>query len=87
MYGRNLQTSPQRFLEEVRLYPFLYDKTQPNYKDKEEKMNRWELIGALFGLTSELSRSLHVETECTVCNSLDRGGMQAMLKFAISQHD
>ncbi|KAH7971964.1 hypothetical protein HPB52_004495 [Rhipicephalus sanguineus] len=53
MYGRNLQTSPQRFLEEVRLYPFLYDKTQPNYKDKEEKMNRWELIGALFGLTTK----------------------------------
>ncbi|KAL1426868.1 hypothetical protein MTO96_017945 [Rhipicephalus appendiculatus] len=39
------------FLEEVRLYPFLYDKTLPNYKDKEEKMNRWDLIGALFGLT------------------------------------
>ncbi|KAH7967768.1 hypothetical protein HPB52_002240 [Rhipicephalus sanguineus] len=42
----------EAFLEEVRLYPFLYDKTLPNYKDKEEKMNRWDLIGALFGLTN-----------------------------------
>ncbi|KAL1445844.1 hypothetical protein MTO96_044779 [Rhipicephalus appendiculatus] len=39
---------------EVRLYPFLYDKTLPNYKDKEEKRKRWDLIGALLGLTVSL---------------------------------
>ncbi|KAH8020777.1 hypothetical protein HPB51_003434 [Rhipicephalus microplus] len=41
----------ERFLEEIRLYPFLYDKTMPDYKDKEAKMNRWDLIGSMFGLT------------------------------------
>ncbi|WAK75563.1 MAG: hypothetical protein [Partitiviridae sp.] len=33
-------------------YPFLYDRTKPNYKD--EKMNRWIIIGEEFGLTGEL---------------------------------
>ncbi|KAH8042488.1 hypothetical protein HPB51_023536 [Rhipicephalus microplus] len=41
----------ERFLEEIRLYPFLYDKTMPDYKDKEAKMNRWDFIGSMFGLT------------------------------------
>ncbi|KAL3251369.1 hypothetical protein MRX96_055119 [Rhipicephalus microplus] len=36
----------ERFLEEIRLYPFLYDKTMPDYKDMEAKMNRWDLIGS-----------------------------------------
>ncbi|KAL3198149.1 hypothetical protein MRX96_014491 [Rhipicephalus microplus] len=43
--------TPNAFLEEIRLYPFLYDKTMPDYKDKEAKMNRWDLIGSMFGLT------------------------------------
>ncbi|KAL3181264.1 hypothetical protein MRX96_008761 [Rhipicephalus microplus] len=41
----------ESFLEEIRLYPFLYDKTMPDYKDKEAKMNRWNIIGSMFGLT------------------------------------
>ncbi|KAH8024697.1 hypothetical protein HPB51_000661 [Rhipicephalus microplus] len=41
----------ERFLEEIGLYPFLYGKTMPDYKDKEAKMNRWDLIGSMFGLT------------------------------------
>nr|XP_037290340.1 uncharacterized protein LOC119185433 [Rhipicephalus microplus] len=41
----------ERFLEEIRLYPFLYDKTMPDYKDKQAKMNTWDIIGSMFGLT------------------------------------
>ncbi|XP_070392795.1 uncharacterized protein [Dermacentor albipictus] len=41
----------ERFLEVVRQYPFLYDKTKPEYKDTEAKMNRWHLIGKEFAIT------------------------------------
>ncbi|CAN8012970.1 unnamed protein product [Ixodes pacificus] len=41
----------ERFLETVGLFPFLYDKTQPDYLDKDAKNNRWEMIGSEFGIT------------------------------------
>ncbi|KAL3186077.1 hypothetical protein MRX96_028206 [Rhipicephalus microplus] len=41
----------ERILEEIRLYPFLYDKKMTDYKDNEAKMNRWDIIGSMFGLT------------------------------------
>ncbi|KAK8762746.1 hypothetical protein V5799_025988 [Amblyomma americanum] len=41
----------EQFLETVRVFPFLYDKTHPEYKDKDAKMNRWAIIGRTFDLT------------------------------------
>ncbi|XP_075535671.1 uncharacterized protein LOC142571303 isoform X2 [Dermacentor variabilis] len=41
----------EQFLETVRLFPFLYDKTYPEYKDKDAKMNLWAIIGRTFDLT------------------------------------
>ncbi|KAL3181825.1 hypothetical protein MRX96_008132 [Rhipicephalus microplus] len=41
----------ERCLEEITLYHFLYDKTMSDYNNKEAKMNRWDLIGSMFGLT------------------------------------
>ncbi|CAN7942083.1 unnamed protein product [Ixodes hexagonus] len=40
----------KKFLQTVRLFPFLYDKTHPHYKDKEVKLKQWEIIGRAFGL-------------------------------------
>ncbi|KAL3187441.1 hypothetical protein MRX96_025507 [Rhipicephalus microplus] len=40
----------ERFLEEIRHYPFLYDKTMPDYKDIEAKMNTWDLIGSIISV-------------------------------------
>ncbi|CAN7941993.1 unnamed protein product [Ixodes hexagonus] len=40
----------KKFLQTVRLFPFLYDKTHPHYKDKEVKVKQWEIIGRAFGL-------------------------------------
>ncbi|XP_072142905.1 uncharacterized protein [Dermacentor andersoni] len=45
------QNIMEQFLETVRLFPFLYDKTHPEYKDKDAKMNRWAIIGRSFDLT------------------------------------
>ncbi|XP_072145341.1 uncharacterized protein [Dermacentor andersoni] len=45
------QNIMEQFLETVRLFPFLYDKTHPEYKDKDVKMNRWAIIGRTFDLT------------------------------------
>ena len=46
-------SATERFLETVRLFPFLYDKTQPDYQDNDAKNNRWEIIGEEFGITGE----------------------------------
>ncbi|XP_072145677.1 uncharacterized protein [Dermacentor andersoni] len=47
----------ERFLECIRSYPFLYDKTHCDYKDTDGKTNRWELIGLEFGLTASEASS------------------------------
>ncbi|XP_065300894.1 uncharacterized protein [Dermacentor albipictus] len=47
----------ERFLECIRSYPFLYDKTHCDYKDTDGKTNRWELIGREFGLTASEASS------------------------------
>ncbi|XP_077523252.1 uncharacterized protein LOC144134164 [Amblyomma americanum] len=36
----NRENMMEQFLETVRVFPFLYDKTHPQYKDKDAKMNR-----------------------------------------------
>ncbi|XP_077511956.1 uncharacterized protein LOC144122840 [Amblyomma americanum] len=47
----NRENMMEQFLETVRVFPFLYDKTHPEYKDKDAKMNRWAIIGRTFDLT------------------------------------
>ncbi|KAG0420031.1 hypothetical protein HPB47_003729 [Ixodes persulcatus] len=43
----------ERFIETVRLHPFLYDKKHPEFKEKGAKLNRWVIIGENFGLNGE----------------------------------
>ncbi|XP_070384990.1 uncharacterized protein [Dermacentor albipictus] len=47
----NRQNMMEQFLETVRLFPFLYGKTHPEYKDRDAKMNRWAIIGRTYDLT------------------------------------
>lgn len=49
----NVTDVMERFVEAVRHFPFLYDKTHPDFKDKQAKMNRWDIIGTEFALTGE----------------------------------
>lgn len=49
----NATDAVENFVEAVRLCPFLYDKTHPEFKDEQAKNNRWNIISAEFGLTSQ----------------------------------
>ncbi|XP_037583076.1 uncharacterized protein LOC119466630 [Dermacentor silvarum] len=43
----------EAFLETVRGYPCLYDKSNGDFKDKDLRANRWHIIGQQFGMTGE----------------------------------
>ncbi|XP_065296572.1 uncharacterized protein [Dermacentor albipictus] len=43
----------EAFLETVRDYPCLYDKSNADFKDKDLRANRWHIIGQQFGMTGE----------------------------------
>nr|XP_054919465.1 uncharacterized protein LOC129381036 [Dermacentor andersoni] len=72
----------EQFLETVRLFPFLYDKTHPEYKDKDAKMNRWAIIGRTFDLTARKQVAhLFILQPFLVINSGISVGPQAAAKF------
>lgn len=52
----NVTDIMERFVEVVRQFPFLYDKTCPEFTDKRAKMNRWDIIGSKFALSGECFR-------------------------------
>ncbi|KAL1470225.1 hypothetical protein MTO96_024504 [Rhipicephalus appendiculatus] len=43
----------EAFLEMVRSYPCLYDKSNVDFKGKELRANRWHIIGQQFAMTGE----------------------------------
>lgn len=55
----------ERFVETVRLFPILYNKSNPEFKDKQAKDNRWDIIGSEFGLSGEFIVSTF--WTCTAC--------------------
>ncbi|XP_077564650.1 uncharacterized protein LOC144180132 [Haemaphysalis longicornis] len=49
----NVTDVMEHFIEAVRHFPFLYDKSHSDFKDKQAKMNPWDIIGTEFALTGE----------------------------------
>ncbi|KAH6926869.1 hypothetical protein HPB50_022638 [Hyalomma asiaticum] len=43
----------ERLIELVRPHPYLYDRCEPEFKDVALKNQRWQLIGAEFGITGK----------------------------------
>ncbi|KAL3205362.1 hypothetical protein MRX96_011257 [Rhipicephalus microplus] len=44
----------KRLIELVRPYPYLYNRQEPKFKDVALKNQRWNMIGAEFGITGKL---------------------------------
>ncbi|XP_077522232.1 uncharacterized protein LOC144133211 isoform X1 [Amblyomma americanum] len=53
MHNHTPQIDFERLVALVRPFPYLYDRTEPEFKDVALKSHRWQLIGAEFGITGE----------------------------------